>query len=105
MPLSPVHEPLPTSLGSFLAERSLGSSGSRPMNTAAAALTAPARDFLAAFAEHNCWAPVWASAPAARAFLEVHPNLGAWMAIPVDFRLVELRAARWRNGSGGSVRA
>jgi integrase len=66
------------------------------MNTAAATLTVPAGDLLAAFAEHN---DLLGGQPghrrqrlaAARAFLETHPDLGAWMATPVDARLIELR--------------
>jgi integrase len=66
------------------------------MNTAVATLTAPAGDLLAAFAERN---DLLGGQPghrrqrlaAARAFLEAHPDLEAWMATPVDSRLVELR--------------
>jgi hypothetical protein len=64
------------------------------MSAASAASATP--DLLAAFIEHN---DVLGGQPAyrrqrlaaARAFLDVHPDLGAWMAAPVDARLVELR--------------
>jgi integrase len=64
--------------------------------TSGAVTTSGAADLLAAFIEHN---DLLGSQPAyqrqrlaaARVFLEVHPDLGAWMEAPVDARLVELR--------------
>jgi hypothetical protein len=51
---------------------------------------------LAAFAEHNDLLgglPAYRSQrlAAARAFLNAHPDLDVWMAVPVDALLVELR--------------
>jgi integrase len=61
-----------------------------------AAATSDAPDLLAAFVEHNgllSGQPVYRRQrlEAARAFLEVHPDIDVWMALPVDARLVELR--------------
>ena len=63
------------------------------MSTAAA--TSTAADLLAAFIEHN---DLLGGLPdlrrqrlaAARAFLDTHPDLQAWMGAPVDARIVEL---------------
>jgi integrase len=71
------------------------------MSTAATTATAP--DLLAAFTEHN---DLLGGQPAyrcqrlaaARAFLDAHPDFDAWMAAPVDARLVELhrRPLAWQ---------
>jgi hypothetical protein len=66
------------------------------MSIAAADSTSPAPGLLAAFTEHS---ELLGGQPAhrrqrlhaARAFLDAHPDLDAWMATPVDMRLVELR--------------
>jgi integrase len=63
------------------------------MSTAAAEVPS---DLLGAFTAHH---DLWGGQPAyrrqrlvaARAFLDAHPDLDAWMAVPVDARLVDLR--------------
>ncbi|MDQ6856555.1 MAG: tyrosine-type recombinase/integrase [Candidatus Dormibacteraeota bacterium] len=65
------------------------------MSTSAATSTALGTDLLAAFTEHH---EALGGQPdyrrrrlaAARAFLDIHPDLDEWMAMPVDARLVEL---------------
>jgi integrase len=64
------------------------------MNTVTVASTAP--DLWAAFVEHNNLIggqPAYRRLRlrAARAFLDDHPDLDAWMTTPIDARLVELR--------------
>ncbi len=65
------------------------------MSTAAATSTSPAAGLMAAFTEHSALlggGPAYGRQrlEAARAFLDVHPDLDAWMAMPLDVRLVEL---------------
>jgi len=72
------------------------------MSAAAATSTSPV-SLLAAFTEHS---DLLGGGPryrrqrldAARAFLEAHPDLDAWMAMPLDMRLVELarRQSAWQ---------
>jgi hypothetical protein len=66
------------------------------MSTAAVISPAVPTGLLAAFAEHNDLLgglPAYRSQrlAAARAFLNAHPDLDVWMAVPVDALLVELR--------------
>lgn len=73
------------------------------MSTAAVTRTLPDAGLFAAFAEHNGYlggepAYQYQRLAAARAFLDDHPDLDAWMAAPVDARLVELgrRSFSWQ---------